>query len=100
MAVSNGRCLNHSRQQKQQYEAERPTSKERGYDAEWSKIRRAYLAEQPMCEWSGCEHDATDVHHIVALNKGGTHDYDNLIALCHAHHSAITGRTQAWGRGR
>jgi 5-methylcytosine-specific restriction enzyme A len=100
IAVEHGRCLIHARAQKQAYERERPDSRARGYDAEWAKVRRKYLAQQPMCEWRDCPNQATDVHHIVALNLGGTHDVSNLVALCHGHHSRITGSTQAWGRGK
>jgi 5-methylcytosine-specific restriction protein A len=33
---------------------------------------------------------ATEVHHIRPLSRGGTHDEDNLMALCKPCHSQIT----------
>lgn len=82
------------------YDAHRGTPAERGYDAGWAIIRRAFLAAYPVCEWAGCMKAATDVHHVVALRDGGSHAEDNLMALCHAHHSSLTASTQPWGRRR
>ena len=33
---------------------------------------------------------AEEVHHILPLADGGTHDDDNLMALCESCHSKIT----------
>lgn len=33
---------------------------------------------------------STEVHHILPLEKGGTHNEDNLMALCKPCHSRIT----------
>lgn len=35
---------------------------------------------------------AAEVHHIVPLSAGGTHDESNLMALCKPCHSRITAR--------
>ncbi len=35
---------------------------------------------------------AAEVHHILPLSQGGTHDESNLMALCTPCHSAITAR--------
>ena len=35
---------------------------------------------------------ATDVHHIVPRRDGGPDEEDNLMALCHACHSRVTGQ--------
>ena len=41
---------------------------------------------------------AQEVHHIVPLAEGGTHDEDNLMALCKSCHSRITVREGGrWG---
>ena len=90
IAVTAGRCATHASQVQQRYDAQRASPSARGYDAAWRKARAAYLAEQPGCQWLGCRSMATDVHHRVPLVQGGTHDADNLVALCHAHHSSIT----------
>lgn len=102
IAVFGGRCLEHAREYERQtaqaYEAQRPTSRERGYDAKWTRVRREYLKHNPVCAY--CDAEATDVHHLQSIRQGGTNDTSNLIALCHRHHSMITGKTQAWGRSR
>lgn len=47
----------------------------------------------PLCEMCLKNHKttpATEVHHIRPLSRGGTHDEDNLMALCKPCHSKIT----------
>jgi 5-methylcytosine-specific restriction protein A len=63
---------------------------QRGYDRDWRGVRDDYLASFPLC--SECAQEgrpvlATEVHHILPLAKGGTHDWDNLQALCHSCHT-------------
>jgi len=91
LTTQGSRCVEHTRQAQREHDATRQSPSRRGYDAEWVRIRGAYLADHPGCEWSGCRRSATDVHHRLALRNGGTHVDENLMALCHAHHSAITG---------
>lgn len=77
-------------------EPPRPTARQRGYDAVWERIRAAFLRRNPYC--AVCGKQAIDVHHILALRNGGTHDDGNLMSLCHEHHSQVTGR-QKWHKG-
>lgn len=70
----------------------RPSASARGYGRRWQKIRLMYLARHPMCELSGCNKAAVDVHHIIPRRDGGSDAFGNLQALCHAHHSAATRR--------
>lgn len=73
----------------------RPHGAERGYDATWRRVRRLYLLAHPVCS---CGARATDVDHVVPLREGGTHDWSNLQALCHACHSTKTaGRDGGFG---
>jgi 5-methylcytosine-specific restriction enzyme A len=74
-------------QHKRAYDQQRGTAVERGYGSAWRRIRAAFLAKHPLC-W--CGQPATDVDHIVAKRAGGTDDWSNLQALCHAHHSLKT----------
>jgi 5-methylcytosine-specific restriction protein A len=63
------------------------------YGSAWKKIRTRYIKANPLCEeclGHGRYAPATEVHHIIPLSEGGTHDEGNLAALCHACHSAIT----------
>lgn len=82
----------------------RPSPSARGYDREWQRIRARFLRRYPACEHCGAL--ATEVHHALPLVRGGTHDADNLVALCHRCHSRITatrdggfGNTGREGRG-
>ena len=50
------------------------------------------LRASPICQAKGCEHAATDVHHITPLASGGDDTLENLQALCHGCHSKVTGR--------
>ena len=44
-----GYCEIHLKQTRQQYDRDRGTSTQRGYDARWRRYRKAYLAEHPLC---------------------------------------------------
>lgn len=59
----------------------------RKYGRAWKRIRDKYIAQFPKCEM--CGKDATEVHHIVPLCKGGTSDKYNLMALCTECHMKI-----------
>ena len=83
-------CSEHLRERQKAVDKNRPSSSQRGYDAEWQKIRSEYLAEHPQC--ARCTEKAIDVHHIIPKRAGGTDDWDNLEALCHSHHSSVTRR--------
>lgn len=84
----------------------RPSAAVRGYDARWRNTRKAYLAAHPYCECPECEQipeldrpRAVDVHHLDGLGPNGPygHDWANLTALTHEHHSRITATEQPAG---
>jgi len=83
------------RQQKQR-NANREPANERGYDAVWSKARKAYLTRTPLCErclGSGLLTPAVLVHHIKPLDQGGDRlNANNLMALCRDCHETVHGR--------
>jgi hypothetical protein len=61
----------------------------------WGRVRAYKLRRFPMCEKEGCDRPATDVHHMDGSWKISGDwrlfiDQENLEALCHQHHSAIT----------
>ena len=63
------------------------------YGRAWRRIRELYIQAHPICEQ--CEKEgrltlAEEVHHILPLADGGTHDAENLMALCKSCHSSIT----------
>lgn len=74
------------------------TPAQRGYDADWRRVRAEVLREQPWCP---CGKRATDVDHIQSFR--GIADplrlaRSNLRALCHPCHMARTAR-QSHGQG-
>lgn len=71
----------------------RKSPTKRGYDAKWRRTRARYLRHHPTCEYpDGCKRAAEDVHHLDGKGPLGPagHDWDNLQALCHSHHSQVT----------
>lgn len=54
------------------------------------RIRRAVLRrDHGRCVVPGCRHTTfVDVHHLRLKSEGGTHDLENLVTLCSAHHRA------------
>lgn len=60
------------------------------YHGAWQKIREWYVRMHPLCE-DCLESDrltpAAEVHHILPLSCGGTHDDSNLCALCRSCHN-------------
>ncbi len=68
----------------------RESASARGYDSHWRKLRLVVLWERPVCEEPGCDTPATEVDHILAIEKGGTHERGNLRSLCKACHSRKT----------
>ena len=74
----------HAKQADQNYRRyERDSEINKRYGAAWRKIRAAYVA--PLCEMCEKEERLTpvaEVHHILPLSHGGTHDKANLMSLC------------------
>ncbi|RKX02326.1 HNH endonuclease [Corynebacterium diphtheriae] len=69
----------------------------RRYDHRWRKIRAAYVEAHPLCEdcLARARYTPVDeVHHVIPLEHGGTHDESNLRSLCkpcHSRQSALDG---------
>ena len=82
-------------------QAEGYDSSER-YGSEWRKIRNRYIKAHPLCEECLKAERLTpskEVHHVVPINHGGTHDENNLMALCKSCHSRITAESgDRWKR--
>ena len=81
---------------------ERTPEMKKRYGGAWPAIRKRFITAHPLCEV--CKREgritaAAEVHHIVPLADGGTHDPTNLMALCKACHSRITATEGGrWGR--
>jgi 5-methylcytosine-specific restriction protein A len=87
-------CDEHAKQDAREYERyRRDPDTRRHYGKAWKRIRDRYIAAHPLCEQckrSGRLTPAQEVHHILPLSQGGTHDPTNLMSLCTACHSGIT----------
>jgi 5-methylcytosine-specific restriction endonuclease McrA len=77
-----------ARERKARHDAQRPTARERGYDSEWEKARREYLAAYPSCR--RCGGRATVVDHVVSIRTAPHRRLDrtNFQALCTPCHSS------------
>jgi hypothetical protein len=53
--------------------------------------RRALIARDGHCQWSGCERPASwcDGHHLVHWIRGGGGEIENQILLCARHHFLV-----------
>ncbi|WP_090411891.1 HNH endonuclease [Eubacterium callanderi] len=95
-------CEEHGKKEAARYEKyDRDPATRKRYGRAWKRIRDRYIAAHPLCEKckrQGKLTPANEVHHILPLARGGTHDRSNLMALCTPCHSAITARDgDRWG---
>ena len=83
------------------YNKERSPEIKKRYGNAWRKIRSRYIKAHPLCvecKRAGKLTPAEEIHHIVPLSKGGTHEESNLMSLCTSCHSTITAREGGrWG---
>lgn len=71
----------------------RPSAARRGYDGTWQRLRKLALHSSPVC--SECGRLATEVHHVKPISEGGERlEQANLLPLCKACHSRITGHAR------
>lgn len=68
----------------------RPLAELRAQDIP-AAVRRAVITRDRGCRAPGCAAPPSqcDLHHIVARGDGGSHDPDNLVALCRRNHTDI-----------
>ena len=77
-----------------EHDERRGSSRQRGYDTRWEKVRRMHLAAEPlcrMCSQAGRVTPAVLVDHIQPINDGGAVlDDGNLQSLCRRCHDVKT----------
>jgi len=69
-----------------------------GYPPDWEERRQA-VRDEAAGRCSRCEQIATQVHHMTPISIGGSHQSDNLEALCRECHEEEHGRPPGWFRG-
>lgn len=86
-------CEEHQKVANQNYERyDRDKTTKKKYGRAWKLIRNKYVSQHPFCEVcyaNGVLVETEEVHHKKPLREGGTHDEDNLIALCKSCHSRV-----------
>ena len=92
--LSYGRyCEEHRKAVNKVYEKySRDKAVRRRYGRVWKLIRDSYVKEHPFCERCfelGKLTPVDEVHHIVPLARGGTHERSNLMSLCRSCHNKI-----------
>jgi len=95
-------CDAHKKEADRSYNKhDRDSAARKHYGRTWEKVRALYLSQYPLCaecQKAGRLTPALEVHHIIPLSKGGTHDSRNLMALCVSCHSRTTARDGGrWG---
>jgi 5-methylcytosine-specific restriction endonuclease McrA len=76
---------------------ERRRASSRQHDRAWQRISKAHLMRHPLCAdpfgvhaARNVEVPATEVDHILALARGGTHARSNLQSCCRSCHARKT----------
>lgn len=86
-------CEEHKKLVDRQYNRYmRPPDIRKKYGADWRKARDRHAREHPLCEKCFAEGRVTlmdEVHHIVPVSRGGTHEDSNLMSLCRSCHTKI-----------
>ncbi|NBP85328.1 MAG: HNH endonuclease [Mycobacteriaceae bacterium] len=87
------------------FEAQRASSRQRGYTRRWEQLRRSFLEYHPLCgdrdgaptgdsycQRQGLIVAAEHVDHIIPIrqSRAGQYDTNNLQALCASCHSRKT----------
>lgn len=95
--LSEGRfCKEHQHLENKRYEMyHRSSETKKRYGSQWRKIRAKFVKDNPLCVKCLEEGKLTpveEVHHIIPLSKGGSHDERNLMALCKSCHSRISAK--------
>lgn len=87
------------RERKARLDERRPSSGDRGYDADWRAVRKQFLARHPTCQ---CGRPATEADHVLAVRDRPDLrlSWSNLRALCRPCHSRRTATDQGFGAAR
>ena len=86
-------CEEHLKQSQRQYNRyTRSADSNKKYGRSWKRVRDRYAGKHPLCERclkEGRYTPVEEVHHILPISQGGTHDESNLMSLCRSCHEKI-----------
>lgn len=86
-------CEEHTKEENKRYERyDRDPAVKKRYGRAWKRIRDSYAQAHPLCEEclkKNIYKATEEIHHRLPLSQGGTHDRENLIALCKECHARI-----------
>lgn len=92
-------CDKHKKEEAKRYEKyDRDPAVRRRYGRAWKRIRDSYVKTHPFCEEclkKGIAVPVDEVHHIIPLAEGGTHERSNLKSLCKSCHLKAHGERGA-----
>lgn len=76
-----------------------------GFPGDWPKRRRIAMARaggqcETVTNGVRCPARAVDIDHVVNVAEGGSHELDNLRAICPTHHTIKTKAERARGIAR
>ena len=104
--TSSGRCEAHRKESKKQYNSNRQSVRERGYNTQWDKTSKKHKELNPLCVECLKIGEVTPTqitHHIIPEQlcvQIGRHDLiydmDNLKADCITHHGNETKMDDMW----
>jgi 5-methylcytosine-specific restriction protein A len=91
-------CIWHQKKFDRDYEKKRETAAERGYDANWAKVREIKLNTDPLCERCMVQGNdmAADLVHHKDHNPKNNREW-NLESLCDGCHREEH-KQDRWGR--
>ena len=94
--IRDGRyCERHKKQKQKQIDDRRGTFRERGYSANWDKLKAIKKRRNPLCEMClqmNVVKPMELVHHIKPVSDGGPMlDMDNLMSVCRKCHAKLHG---------
>jgi len=65
----------------------RVSAKQRTRNAKYKKLKDAYMYENPVCEFFGCQELSVDCHHMAG--RIGNNMFRHFMAVCRYHHAWI-----------
>jgi len=88
-------CSSHTKLRHKDYDSKRPTSRQRGYDSKWEKLRNLVRREEPLCRECSKHGRIRSTEHIDHIIPVATREdlrlvRENLQGLCSACHVAKT----------